>query len=518
MAQALPFMVISALLAGCSISFAADPHLLLGIQNAISSGDLNAASQELQGALSKDPDDPGLLNLRGVVHARRNEIDAARGDFLAAVQRSPSLTPAWQNLARACQMEAVRNPDMIRCATDAWRHVTHFLPQNGEAHLALADIYLQQGRALDCMRELGAVRDSESRSTPALTIRCLDLCVLNRLQEAKSVAATLVRQSDFSEGTLDSMHGTLDSKNCAPVLVVLARPLAARQTASIKLLKRLAIAYENAGQLNDARATLERVAVQDSGNPAHLLELARLAQITKDYQGALGYLAHARDLAPNDARIHFLFGLTAAQMELPVEARKSLERALALEPENPDYNYAMGTVILQTRKPGDSIPYFRKAVAGKPADPRYAFALGIAYFASGDYDSAKKEIQPLGTDAKLGPGVEYFLGRIARINGQNDSALKHLRRSTQLLPSFAEPHVELARVLIEQDKLAEAGAELSQALKLNPNSFQANAQLLIIYKRTRDPRQEEQAARLKKLDEERSRRAELMLRTVELRP
>ena len=70
----------------------------------------------------------------------------------------------------------------------------------------------------------------------------------------------------------------------------------------------------------------------DPNNTAHLLELARLAEAGNDHEGALGYLAHARDLAPNMARIHFLFGVIAGELNLPIEAKQSLDKALALEP------------------------------------------------------------------------------------------------------------------------------------------------------------------------------------------
>ena len=71
-------------------------------------------------------------------------------------------------------------------------------------------------------------------------------------------------------------------------------------------------------------------------------------------------------------------------MNLPVEARRSLDRALALDPENPNYNYAMGTVILTTRDAATAAGYFQKFVKARPADPTGHYALGIAYFASGD--------------------------------------------------------------------------------------------------------------------------------------
>jgi Flp pilus assembly protein TadD len=53
----------------------------------------------------------------------------------------------------------------------------------------------------------------------------------------------------------------------------------------------------------------------------------------KDYERALGYLAHARDVRPNDAAIEFFFGIGCVEMDLVVEARKALRRAVELAPE-----------------------------------------------------------------------------------------------------------------------------------------------------------------------------------------
>ena len=74
----------------------------------------------------------------------------------------------------------------------------------------------------------------------------------------------------------------------------------------------------------------EPVSELDPNNPAHLIELARLAELTKDHEAALGYLGHARDVAPQTAQIHYLIAMIAAEIDLPVEARRSLDRALAL--------------------------------------------------------------------------------------------------------------------------------------------------------------------------------------------
>jgi tetratricopeptide (TPR) repeat protein len=491
---------------------------LLSIQDAIEANDLPAASRLIETSLRRHPAEGGLLNLRGIVHARREELPEARKDFAEAVRLSPQLVPAWQNLARACQLEAEQYRSTPSCAIDSWQHVLRFKPGDAEAHGSLALLYQKQGKFAESLHEIATLPADDRSRSRSVAMRCLDLCALGRVEEAKTAASGLAGRSDFSESDLDGLEGALDSPSSAPVVVVLIEGLDSRRTASLASLQRLAVAYERLQRPSDARKTLERVAILDPNNTAHLLELARLADAAKDFEGALGYLAHARDLAPNNPQIHFLFAITAAEMDLPIEARRSLQRALALDAENPAYNYAMGSVILATHDAASAADYFQKFVKAKPADPRGHYALGIAYFASGDYDHAKQEMQSVESDPKITGRANYFLGRIARIEGDLETATEHLRKSMSVLPSFSESHTELARVYMLQRNLDGAKAELSQALRLDPQSFQGNNQLLVLYRRTHDARAEQQAELLKKLDEDRSKRAELMLRTIEVRP
>ena len=376
---------------------------LLSIQDAIQSGDLTAASRLISESLQRHPKDAGILNLRGVVHAQRRELPEARNDFAEAVRLDPNLTPAWQNLARACQLEIGHDPSALSCAVDAWERVGRLKPGDKEALTGL-------------------------------------------------------------------------------------RPL------------------------------LEQIAVSDPKNPAPLVELARVADAAKDYEGALGYLAHARDLEPSNPQIHFLFAEVAMEMDLVMQARASLAEALKLAPANPDYNYAMGFVTLQTRDAATAAGYFQKFLAARPGSATGHYALGIAYYASGDYVKSKEEMHRVENDPKTAGGAKYFLGRMARQEGDLDGAAHHLQKSIELLPTFSESHTELGRIWMEKGDLPKARAELDRAVRLDPQSFEANMQLLVVYRRTHDPLATKQAEVVKALDANRSKRAELALRTVEARP
>ena len=82
--------------------------------------------------------------------------------------------------------------------------------------------------------------------------------------------------------------------------------------------------YQRQEELPQAREVLERAEQAGSPSVEILLELARVAYQQHDREGTLGYLAHARDLDPKNAGIHFFFGVVCIELNLPLEARKSL--------------------------------------------------------------------------------------------------------------------------------------------------------------------------------------------------
>lgn len=496
----------------------APDRTVVSIQEFIGAGNYAEASRRLDAAMAAYPSDAGLLNLRGVIHAQKNEMADARKDFEWAVKLAPGLIPAWQNLARACQIGMEGDATGGRCAAEAWLRVLNARPGDVEARMSLAAVFERQGKYGDSLRELRGLPAGETGRAPSLALRCADLAGLGRYGQAEETARRLTKAAEFSEADVAPILPAFGKNGGATVVVTLVEGLEAHGGASEESLRQLVAAYERLNRLSDARKTLEALAARDPRNPRHLLELARVAYLEHDFEGALGYLGHARDLTPGDARVHFLFGMVLVEMNLPMEARRSVEKAVALDPRNPDYNYGLGSIILRARDAASAAASFRKYVEERPEDPRGHFALGVAYFAAGDYERCRSEMSGIRDDPATAAGAGYFLGRVARIDEKLDEAAALLEGSIRLSPSFAEAYAELGRVRLRQGRTEEAKAAVERALSLDRDSYQANGTLLAIYQRTRDPRAEEQNERLKKLDEVRSKQQELMLRSVEVKP
>jgi Flp pilus assembly protein TadD len=85
-------------------------------------------------------------------------------------------------------------------------------------------------------------------------------------------------------------------------------------------------------------------------------------------------------------------------------------------------------------------------------------------------------------------------------------------------PNYADSHAELGLAKLHLQDLTGARSEINRALQLNPDSYIANGNLLILLQRTKDPLVNAQEQKLRELDKKRSEKQELMLRTVRVSP
>jgi tetratricopeptide (TPR) repeat protein len=429
---------------------------ILNIQAEIQDGKLDAAERAIAIAMKNAPRDGGLYNLRGIVYADRNQLKTAEKDFIQAIELNPHFVGAYLNFGRTCEMLEATEPGALNSAIAQYRRLLKLQPEASAVRLQLAKLLEKSEDYAFSLKELDTLPLADSREALAISLRCADLAGI-------------------------------------------------------------AAAYTRGGQLSEARRTLEKMVSVDPANSAPLMELARIAEKQNDLNGALGYLAHARDLNPNYAPVHFFFGVVCIELDLPVEAKKSLQKALDLDPENAAYNYARGSVELQGKAAWQAIPYFKKFVAAEPDDPRGRFALGVAEFASQDYELAAKEMNSVAHNKETTAGAEYFLGRIAKTESDWDKASAHFQRSIEADTNYADSHAELGLARMHLNDMAGARTELNRALELNPNSYIANGNLLALFQRTKDPLAKSQEEKLRALDSTRSEKQELMLRAIKIR-
>jgi len=501
----------------CLGSDAPPRELLVKLQQIIQQGDLDTAHKQLQAALESFPAEPLLYNLLGAVEAQRGNPAAAESNFKKAQELAPNFVGALLNLGRLYLENPAKDPNALRKGLAVYEKVLTYEPGNVEAIYQSALLLELQGRfqqSLDHLKRL----PPEARNRPqALAVLCADEAALGHSAAASRAADELLQNPELSEADVVTAIATIE-RHDEKLAIKLLEGLVTRKAASAAQLAHLGILYGHTGQLAPARETLERALREGTPAVGTLSELARIAYQQQDREGALGYLAHARDLDPQRADIHFFFGIVCVELSLPVEARKSLEEAVRLDPENAYYNYALGAVAVQGRDPADAMPYFKKYIERQPGDPRGRFALGAAHFYSANYDLARKDLMAVAARSETAAGAHYLLGRIAKQEENLVLAERELAQAVGANPKFVDALAELAHVHIRLAQYEKARRELERAAALDSENFRVNANLLILYQRTKDPRAPAQQERFEEIKKKRSENEQLLWRTIEVRP
>ena len=491
---------------------------ILQIQQLIENQDFVQADQQLTEATKEFPADSGFDNLRGILAAQQGNYALAEQSFHQAVARSPKFTNAYLNLGRLYQEHAPVDPEALRKALRVYGRVLQFNSTNPEANYQSAALLLKLGQYQSSLNHIAQLPHATQINSQTLSIACADYAGLGNRQGADEVGAQLVANPDFSEADARQALPGLLAGHRDDLSISLLEALQNRQPLSPEMQHALGLAYERTGHLLEARAALEKSATRDTLSVNLLLELARVAHKLRDYQGTLGYLAHARDLEPSNAKLHYYFGLVCVDLNLVAEARNSFEKAVKLEPENPSYNYAMGATSAYRHDPAEAVPYFEKYLKLKPQDPRAKLALGDALFRAKDYDAATPWLNEAAKTAETAAMAHYYLGSIALQERRSHQALRELNLALKVKPDYADALAELGQFFLTQKDYPQAEKHLRRALQLDPDHFSANFYLLTLYTRVADSRREEQAKRFEDLQKLRDAQMQDFLRIVEVRP
>lgn len=490
---------------------------LVRIQQSIQSGDLRSARNDLQNLLATLPGDPRLYNLLGVIDARENNFAAAESNFQRAVQLAPRFTGAYLNLGRLYQ-EHIGGSGAAGKGLEVYQKLLTFEPGHVEANYQAASLLNRLGRYDQSLKHLERLPPDARQSAAALALLCANAAALGRRAQAEAAVRQLAAAGDLSEPDILPILPVLHDHSADDLGARLLETLAGRGLISNAGLQALAGLQEKQGRLKEARATLEKDLQVESPTAPVLVRLAKLAYQSGDLEGAVGYLAHARDLEPGNAAIHFFFGIVCLDLKLPPETRQSLLEAVRLDPDNPYYHYALGAVLLQEKNPDEAIPHFLKYQSVHHDDASGRFALGVAYFDADQPEAARKELEAAAARPETSVGANLYLGRLEFREGNIAQAETRLLEAVRSNPSAPEPFAELALIQIRREEFAPAEKNLHKALQIAPDHYRSNLNLLMLYQRTRDPRAEQQSKRVKDLEKAGEDRERMLLRSLQIRP
>jgi tetratricopeptide (TPR) repeat protein len=495
----------------------APPQLLSELSRLVDKGQLASAKSRVEEGLRRYPSDAALHNIAGAIDAQQGAYGAAERHFRTAIAADPGITPAYLNLGRLYQEHAREDPEALQKAFAVYEQLLVVDKDNDEALFQAAYLSASAGQWASSRAFLERLPRA-SRSRPqALATLAVDLAALGDGAGAANLTARLIAHPDLVEEDVLAVVPALERLRDHKFAESLFAGLDTRGLASAPSLRQLGIAISNQERFEAARQVLERaMSAAGAASVPALLDLADVAYRQGDYRGALSYLAHARDLDPQNAQIHFFFGISCIELNLGGEAYDSLKTAVALAPDNPYVNFAFGAVAIHRREPSEALPYFERYVRLKPDDPRGRFALGAARFYSNDFDAARIDLEQAARSPATAAGAHYFLARIARQSNDLGRAREEIQRALEANPRYPDALAELGLLQTRNGEFRSAERSLQDALASEPDNYAATFNLAALYARTRDPRQQEQAERLAALQQKRAVTAQEFLRIVEV--
>jgi tetratricopeptide (TPR) repeat protein len=491
---------------------------VISIQQQIEDNNLERARTMIGEAARIYPGDGGLDNLLGVVEIQEGNTALARQSFSAAMLHQPRLVGAYLNLTRIDMQTASTDPAARAEALRLDEKIIQLEPANDEANYQIATIRSWEKsyrRSLESLAKLGA---QARKQLGAEALLCADHAALGHREMTNRAAAALAANPDLTEQDAATTLPALRQAHRADLIETIYAAIAGRQTLSASGLRILGLAQEGEGKLQQSRATLESAFAADSQSAAVLVDLTRVAEAAGDHDGALGYLAHARELQPTDASLPYEFGVICLKKHLYGEGRKAIAEAVKLAPDNPDYNYGMGVLTSVGDDPAAALPYLQKFHSERPRDAAGVLALGTANFRLKDYDSASKWLKLALASAATAADAHFYLGRIARQEGHVDEAIAELRQSLSLRPDSADVLAELGQIYVGNRNYAQAAPCLEHAIQLDPDNYGANFGLLQLYARTGDGRRDQLSKRFDELKDKKDEHDREMMRVIEIRP
>ena len=517
-------VLVGSLLAG--MHAAAQPHsaaqaykqTLLAIQEKIESGNLEEARSLAAHAASVYPRDGGIENLVGIIEVEQGNSEAATHAFTDAIAHNPRLASAYLNLSRIKMAAAAKDTAARRDALRLSLKAIELEPANDEAHYQAATIFVWNKDYHSSLQQLQKLTPDSRSRIGAQSLFCADYAALGDREKTSEAVHALENNPELTEQDADTCLDGLRAARSAELIEQLFNAAALHQALSPGGLRILALAQEAEGKFQAARSNLESAFAANSTSVDLLEDLARVARSAGDNQGALGYIAHARDLQPNNASLSYEFAVICVRMGLLAEARKALTEALRLAPDNPDDNLAMGIVVSFSADPSQAMPYLTRYHELRPNDPNGVLQLGAASYRARDYDTAVKWLKPAAANQKTAAEAHFYLGRIDRQEGRLDEAAAELKQVLALHPGHPDSLAELGQICVQNRDFPQASAYFDQALRADPDNYAANFGLLQLYARTGDPRRDEQSRRFDQVKNRQQEQQKEMMRVLEIRP
>lgn len=443
-----------------------------------------AVVQEL---LKRDPTNTRELNLAGLALTGKGDIQQANEYFQKCLSIDPKFVPALKNIGineynhsnfsgaeKHLLLAARLAPDdqvvQLYLGEIAYRHQDYksviqalsrspqFVSRsdNVAAHLAIS--YIQTGESQKSMEVLDRLSREHIGEQEEFAI---GIALAQHNMPEKSIAffaALQQRVPDSYEIGFDLTLVNLMAKDYKSAIQT-ATGLIPRGHETAELDNLLAESYEATDQIQKAVDALRRAIELDPQDESNYLDFATLCMTHRSYDAAMKVLEVGLKIHPRSESLTFMRGVLYGMQDEYELAEKDFQAAAELAPQNNLGVVGLGVTYLEKGNAARAIQVLREKLRQNPDDASLLYLLAEAIIRNG----------------ALAGSPEYTEAQAA------------LEKSVRLNPGLCLPHVSLGSIYLDENRFADAAAQLEQARTIDPTERSAYSHLAVAYRRMGEP-------------------------------
>jgi len=446
---------------------------LKGILAIVQSGNLRAASHQLETLLSAHPNQTSGWVELGRLYRQLGD----RTQSLHAFQQAEKLSPNNPTIPIDCAVE-LRELGEYDAADQKLRSIIAAQPNSLLAHHHLGLLYKKQQKREDSIRAFEQALSIEPTHISTNLQLAVTYKELGKTDQAKQKLRFILTQSPKHFHALLQLGALArDSENVEAALNYYQQA----QQASPKRIEpplQIAKTFSFCNRLAAAKQTLKDLLEDHPGDFRIYLELGHLGRKQGNYQEAADYFEQAQQYTKQPTQQKNVAIQRAIALRDLGQYEASAQKLNEVLTQDPTYLPALqnlGIVYQKQQKREQAIACYQKALAINPQHLPSHLQLAATWRELGNYTQAQQQLETAQQQHPQDVRILLALATLAREQQQLDRALGYCEQACNAAPDQLEPTLLLAETLRMFNRLEQAKTHLMLLLAQYPD----NAKILL---------------------------------------
>ncbi len=190
--------------------------------------------------------------------------------------------------------------------------------------------------------------------------------------------------------------------------------------------------------------------------------------------------------SPQDAAGYYLVATALIKQDKPDDAIVASRKAYELNKSNVFYAQQLAELCAKRRKYSEAAQIYEGLLAKNPGNIQYGVELAAVYVFNEQFDKAIQTYDILEKSIGITEEITRQKQQLYLRKNDLEKALNEGKKLIASEPGEVSYRVDLAEMLIANDRITDAIVPLEEALKINPDEAQAHVLLADIYRRKGD--------------------------------